>query len=145
MFSIRNLGTLPTAVSQMVAQNPGKIALVAGVAIGIIALAKAAKGLYQIKKAEQNDGKIQKKIGDKIVWVWPRPERSPRAKAPLVPLKTIEEGPKEWLDKPRRGPLKPKITPIATGPGDALCPMDWFVSPGEVPLNQRFILSTRPR
>jgi hypothetical protein len=113
MFSIRNLGTLPTAVSQMVAQNPGKIALVAGVAIGIIALAKAAKGLYQIKKAEQNDGKIQKKIGDKIVWVWPRPKRSPKAKAPLVPLKTIEEGPEEWLDKPRRRPLAIMAVPVA--------------------------------
>jgi hypothetical protein len=94
----------------MVAQNPGKIALVAGVAIGIIAVAKAAKGLYQIKKAEQNDGKIQKKIGDKIVWVWPRPKRSPRAKESFKPLSTIAEGQEEWLDKPRRHPLKPTIT-----------------------------------
>jgi hypothetical protein len=95
----------------MVAQNPGKIALVAGLAIGIIAFAKAAKGLYQIIEAQKNEGKIQEKIGDKIVWVWPGPKRSPRAKESFEPLSTIAEGPKEWLDKPLRRPLEPTTTP----------------------------------
>ena len=107
MFSIRNLGTsLPTAVSQFVARNPGKIALVAGIAIGIVAFAKAAKQLYQINEAKKHEGKIEKQIGDKIVWVWPKPSRLIRAKKSFLPLEKIVEGPNDYLvsSRPRKAP-----------------------------------------
>ncbi|MBM3197149.1 MAG: hypothetical protein FJZ61_04125 [Chlamydiae bacterium] len=98
MFSIRNLGTsLPTAVSQFVARNPGKIALVAGIAIGIVAFAKTAKQLYQINEPKEHEGKILKKVGDKIVWVWPKPNRSIRAEKSFKPLEKIKEGPNDCL------------------------------------------------